>query len=261
MRKQRQILLLALALALLAAGCGGDGEEATATTTTAPPPVETTTTLAVSTTVPTTAAPVTAAPAPTAAAPDAAALTAKAAAAVLQQADFPAGWEAIPAADGGGLNIDTIWAELTTCLGVTPAPIATATSPTFLRDLATQARATVEYTSEASTTAIEAALSSRKANSCLASAFTADVKRSAPEGGVPGPATVAPHDVAAVATRSKAYRITAEVSLDELKVPLFQDFYVIFTKGAVIRAMFLNPGSQFPPELERTLLQKVLARA
>lgn len=258
MRKQPKILLLALSL--LAAGCGGDGEEATVTTT-APPPVETTTTAPASTTVPTTAAPVTTAAAATTAAPDAAALTAKAAAAVLQQADFPAGWEAIPAAEGGGLNIDTIWTELTSCLGVTPAPIATSTSPTFLRDLATQARTTVEYTSEASANAIEAALSSRKANGCLASAFTADVKRSAPPGGVPGPATVAPHNVAPVATRSKAYRITAEVSLDELKVPLFQDFYVIFTKGAVIRAMFLNPGSQFPPELERSLLQKVVARA
>ena len=256
---QRQILLLALLL--LPAACGGDGEEATATTTTVPPPAETTTTpVPTSITVPTTVAPVTTAPAPTAAAADPAAQTAKAKAAVLQQADFPAGWEAIPAADGGGLNVDTIWTELTTCLGVTPAPIASSTSPTFLRGLATQARTTVEYTSEASANAIEAALSSRQANACLASAFTADVKRSAPEGGTPGPATVAPHNVAAVAPRTKAYRITAEVSLDELKVPLFQDFYVIFTKGAVIRAMFLNPGSPFPPELERTLLQKVVGR-
>jgi len=189
-------------------------------------------------------------------------VTAKAQAAGLQPNDFPAGWKPTPPEDGGGLNLDTVWTELTKCLGVTTAaPAGTFTSPTFLRGLATQARSTVEYTSEASSAAISSALAGPKFQGCANEAFTADVKRSAPQGGVPGPVTIAPLDVAAVApAKTTTYRINVTISLDELKVPLFQDFMVIFNRGAVIRLFFLNPGSEFPRDLQRTLIDKVVSR-
>jgi hypothetical protein len=49
--------------------------------------------------------------------------------------------------------------------------------------------------------------------------------------------------------------------LDELQVPIFQDFLVFFDGDTVVRMFFLNPGGPFPPNLERSLVDKVLARA
>jgi len=175
-----------------------------ASTSTEPTTTTTTTAPATTTTAPATTAP-----------PD---LAAKARAAVLLKADFPAGFEPVPEADGGGLNIEKLWGELGGCLGVAPAqPASTASSPNFLRGLATQARTTVEYMPEASSAALAKALGGPKLQGCATNAFAADVKRSAPEGGVPGPVTVAPLNAPPVAPKSFAYRITVEVSLDELK--------------------------------------------
>ena len=253
LRRQHAALPLLLT-SLLLAGCGGGGDEA-ASTTVAPPvtePATTTTEPATTTTaVVTTTAP----------AQPAADLTGRAKAATLQRGDFPAGWEPVPDAETGGLSIEKVWGEVTGCLGVSSQSTGSATSPTFLRGLATQARTTVEYTSEASSTAIAAALAGPKLQGCATQAFTADAKRSAPEGGVPGPVTVAPLGGPPIAPKATALRITLSISLDELKVPLFQDFLVIFTKGALIRAFFLNAGSEFPRELERSLLDKVVGRA
>jgi hypothetical protein len=45
-----------------------------------------------------------------------------------------------------------------------------------------------------------------------------------------------------------------------LKIPLFHDYYVLVTPTSVVQLWFLNPGSDFPPDMERTLVNKVLSR-
>lgn len=257
MRRQSAVPSLVVA-ALLAGACGGgDGETAAATTTAAPQTSTTpapSTTLAPTTTIPATTT--TAAPAP------AADLSGKAKAAVFQQADFPAGYKPHPDGDAGGLNLEGLWKELLGCLGAaTTQATGVGTSATYLRGVGTQARSTVEYTSEASASAIATALSGAKAQGCLTTAFQADVKRSAPEGGVPGPVQVASRPTPVAAPKAASFRITATIDLGELKIPIFQDFFVIFAKGAVLRAFFLNPGAEFPQELETSLLEKLLSRA
>jgi hypothetical protein len=192
--------------------------------------------------------------------------TGKARAATLQPGDFPPGFEAQPDEPGQGLNIEQLWAELSHCLGVdgTSDRTGVGTSPPFLCGLATQARATVEYTSESAANAIAAAVTGPKFQSCATDAFNADVKRSAPGGGVPGPVAVAASAAPAVApapSKITSYRIRVDINLDELKVPLFQDFIVAVDRGTVIRLFFLNPGSEFPQDLERSLVEKVVSRA
>jgi len=188
----------------------------------------------------------------------------RAKAANLQPADFPPGFEPQPEDPVGGLQIERLWGELTRCLGVDSSAQRTgvASSPTFLRGLATQARSTVEYTSEASANAIAAAITGPKFQSCANEAFNADVKRAAPEGAVPGPVTVAAVAAppSAVASKTSSFRITVTLKLDELTIPLHQDFHVSVDRGMVVRMLFLNPGSEFPPDLERSLVQKVTSR-
>ncbi len=188
--------------------------------------------------------------------------TVKAKAATLQHADFPPGFEPQPEEPGQGLQIETLWAELSRCLAVdsTAGRTGMATSPTFLRGLATQARSTVEYTSEATANAIFTALAGPKSQTCLNEAFGADVKRSAPEGAVPGQVAVAALAAPPAAQRISSFRVTVTLDLDGLKVPLFQDFLVAFERGAVVRFFYLNPGAEFPQDLERSTVQKVLSR-
>jgi hypothetical protein len=193
-----------------------------------------------------------------------AAMVAKAQAAVLQTTDFPPGFQPQADAPGEGLDLERLWGELTGCLGLsnTAKGAAAATSPTFLRGLATQARATVEYAPDSTATALAGALGGQKFQSCAKEAFGADVKRSAPEGAVPGPVAVAAlASPPPVGSKAFTYRINVTLDLEGLKVPLFQDFLVILDRGAVIRMVFLNPGSEFPQDLERSLVEKVVARA
>ena len=190
-----------------------------------------------------------------------AAKAAKAQAAVLQKDDFPPGWGTQP--PDAGLNIEMVWQELTACVGVQNVrpPVAAATSPTYLQGIATQARATVEYTTEPSASAVATALGSSKFDRCANDAFKADVERSKPEGSTAGPVQVAPRDYTQYGQKTLAWRINASVNLSDLQVPLFQDFLVIFNGGTVIRLFFLNPGAEFPQNLERSLVEKVVARA
>lgn len=247
-----------MAAALLAAGCGGGGENAQ---TTIAPPAPTTTVELTTSTIPATTT--TIPPATTTAAPATVPgeLGRKATAAVSQQPDFPAGFSVVAEGDGG-LNLEIQWEELKTCLGLAKVqPAGVATSPTFKRGLGTQARTTVEYTTAESQAALAAAIGGAKFSGCATSVFAADVKRSAPEGGVPGPLSIKPHIVAPLGSKSFAFRVDASVMVQDLPIPLYNDFYVIFDGTAVIRAMFLNPGSEFPQDLERSLLEKVVARA
>lgn len=244
MHKHRAVTLLFAVAGLIAAGCGSS-DDGDASGTTVPAPA--------------TSAP--AGPTTTAQAGSDPAMVAKAKAAVFQQADFPAGWQ--PQPEDEGLDIEMTWEELTRCLGLDPTAsrAGMATSPTFLRGLATQTRSTVEYTSESSMGAIGTALAGPNFQQCAKDAFAADVKRSAPEGGVPGPVEIVPLDVPPAGTKTFAYRITVTINLQELKVPLFQDFLIVFDGGAVIRMLYLNPGSEFPKDLQRTLVEKIVARA
>lgn len=244
MQHTRFTAVLILAVALLLGACGSRQSTTTPTPTTTP--TQTTT--------------------PTPTTVDAG-LPAKAAAAVPQPADFPAGFAAQPDEPGQGLAVETLWAELMKCLGVDGGAQrnALATSPTFLRGLATQARGTVEYTSAATATAIAGGLSGPKAPGCLKEAFVADVTRSKPQGSTTGSVNVAAAAAApvqgATAGTTMSWRINATVNLQDLVVPLFQDFIVSFNRGTVVRMLFLNPGSEFPQDLEQSVVAKVLARA
>lgn len=249
MRTNRAVMGLLLT-AVLAAGCGGSDSDSDAAGTTAPawrggtataPTSSPTTTVAVATDP---------------------ALAAKAKAATLQGSDFTAGFEEQPEEPGQGLGIDALWAELTKCLGVeTTRSAGKATSPTIKRGLATQGRSTVEYPTQPAPDAIAAAFTGPKADGCLQEAFVADLARSKPEGSTSGPVRVAPRDVPPVGDRVLAWRINASVNLEDLVVSLFQDFLVIVDGPALIRMWFLNPGSEFPQELERSLVEKVVSRA
>lgn len=247
MRTHRALALF-LVTGLVVASCGGDGDKGA--TTTVP-----------SSTAPTSTGPSTAggdAPIPPSSDP---ARAERAKAAILQGSDLPPGWK--EQEPGEGLDLEIAWADLTRCLGVerTGRPLGIATSPTYLRGLATQTRSTVEYMPEPSVQAISTALAGPKFNGCATDAFTADSKRSAPEGGVPGPVRVAPLDFVKLGQTTSATRINVEINLAELQVPVFQDLVVVLDGEKVIRMTFLNPGGPFPPELERSLVEKVVGRA
>jgi hypothetical protein len=136
-----------------------------------------------------------------------------------------------------------------------------ATSPTFLQGLATQARATVEYTTPSSVAAIEAGLAGPKIQGCAVAAFTVDAKHSAPQGATPGPSTLSPLTVPPLGLREFPFRVNVTMDLQSLQVPIFQDFLVIFNGDTLIRAFFLNPGSGFRQDLEQSLLRATVARA
>jgi hypothetical protein len=190
-----------------------------------------------------------------------AAKAARAQAAVLQMGDFPPGWGTQP--PDAGLNIETVWQDITHCVGIQdPGPTTVlATSPTYLQGLATQARSTVEYTTDASAAAAASGLSGPNFTRCATDAFKADVERSKPEGSTAGAATVTARDYQQYGQKTLAWRINATVNLQDLQVPLFQDFIVVFNGGTVIRLFFLNPGSEFPQNLEKSLVEKVVSRA
>jgi hypothetical protein len=180
---------------------------------------------------------------------------------VLRLEDFPPGWR--KQEPDLGLALEPLWSDLARCLGLGQQgrTLAVATSPTWLRGLATQAVSTVEYVERDKAGAIAAALDSPERHRCTTEAFDADARRSGPEGGVPGPSSVTPLDFPNLGERVWASRVNVVFKLDELEVPVFQDFLVIFDGDAVTRFFFLNPGSPFPPELERTLVGKVVERA
>src|SRR5439155_6339046 len=95
-----------------------------------------------------------------------AAKAAKAKAAVFQQADFPPGFA--PQPEGEGLDLEIIWRDITRCLGVENAAPSegSATSPTYLRGLATQAQSTVEYTAISGAETVATALAGPKFQGC-----------------------------------------------------------------------------------------------
>lgn len=232
----RRLVVLSLS-ALLVAGCGGSGTKDAATTTTVTSKDLTN--------------PASTNPSKTRAAK----------AAVLKQSDFPAGWKLQDPQDG--LDVETMWRDLTRCLGVERKgrPLGLATSGTYLQNLATQTRSTVEYMPTSAIKAVSAALAGPKFNDCATKAFTADTIRNAPDGGTPGPVTVTPLTFAPLGQSTSASRANVTMTLGDLPVPINQDLIVVFNGQAVTRMMFLNPGRPFPPDLQRSLVQQVVGRA
>ncbi len=251
MQRHRALAFL-LVSTLSLAGCGDDdGDEDAATTTTeAPDATETTDSTA---------------PSSDGQTPDGGstdpARAAQAEAAVLRMEDLPEGWGVQDPEEG--LDLEATWQDLMSCLGVEVAdqPLGIATSPTFLRGLATQVRSTVEYLPAAQAQAIATALDSPEFQQCATDAFAADAARSVPEGGVPGPVEVSPLEFPDLGEQTFAWRVNVTIDLEGLQVPIFQDLVVVFADEALTRTMFLNPGSEFPPELQRTLVETVVDRA
>ena len=243
-----RVLALLVVAGLFLAGCGSEKKKATGGTTTAP------------STAPSTAPPSTEATISTVPAGTDPAKVQKATAAILQAADVPPGLSPDPEAM---FDIEAVWRDITSCLGVaeTGQPLGRATSVTFRRPPGTQARSTVEYLPEAQAKAVAAALGGAKFNQCATQAFTTDAKRSAPEGGVPGPVTVAPLAFPKSGQTTSATRVTFIMDVQGLKVPITQDLVVVFDGEKVVRLMFLNTGGPFPADQERSMVQKVFSRA
>ena len=231
--------MLAVLTVVVAAGCGGGGGAKKTTGTTAAPAPSTS-------------------PGPST---TDTARTARAQAAVLQPSDFPPGWTTFPPDEG--LHLDALWQDLMRCLGIERAaqPLAMALSPTYVKGIATQARTMVQYSPARAVAAIEGALTGPKSQECLTQAFTADAERSKPEASRPGPSTVSPLQVPPAGQKTLSWRVTLTMFLSELQVPIFQDFLVVFDGERVMPMFFLNPGSPFPPDLERQLVQDVVGRA
>ena len=185
----------------------------------------------------------------------------KAKAAVLQPSDFPPGWTTQP--EDAGLNIETVWQDLLRCLAApaSGSPAARALSPTFVIAPATQARSTVEYTTESSATAAAAALAGPASQRCATDAFHADVERSKPEGSTAAAVEVTPRDYAHFGDKTLAWRINGTVNMAGLAVRLVQDFIVVFKGDTVVRLFFLNTGGEFPQNLQQTLVERVVGRA
>ncbi|MGH9125114.1 MAG: hypothetical protein ACRDZ8_10370 [Acidimicrobiales bacterium] len=256
--------VLVLVVVMVAAGCGGGSGKAATTTTVAVPSTTATTVPATTSTT----------------AVNTAALTAKATAALWQQADWPTAYKM--QSDGMGtcpntsaacdsLNLETIWQEVTSCVGVTDTPEAKAVSPTYLEGIATQARVTVEYTTPAAASAIAAALTGPKFDGCMTTAFTADAKGVAESGGfTPSASTVSaltpPSEPSLPAgTSVSSSRINVTMTLGSgtaaLQVHIYQDFLVYFNGGTIVRFFFLNPGGPFVVSVEQPLIMKVVTAA
>lgn len=186
---------------------------------------------------------------------------AKARAAVIQASDLPAGgWEAKP--EDEWLDHETTWRELTACLGAEDSGqgLGSAVSPSFGRGPATQLRSAVEYLPPAKVQDLVTAFNGPKLASCAQQAYTADVKRNAPEGAEVGPIAVAPLDVPKLGQLTSASRATTKISLG-FPIDISQDFVVVFKEDSVTRVTFLGAGTPFDPELRQSLLGKVVGRA
>lgn len=200
---------------------------------------------------------------PTTFAPPDPAISTKAEAAVFQTSDFPSGWSSI---DGsrGGLALETIWWNLTRCLGVRFALKSTGdvTSETFLRPVATQAQSTVEYARPGpAIQTVRAALESPAFSKCAEDVFGDAIGWSAPAGASVGAVSVGPLEAPVRTDHVFAAQITAPVTLPDLTITIVQDFVVVFDDSSVTRMLFLDAGKPFDPQLERTLAEAVVGRS
>ncbi len=241
-------LVASASITVLLAGCGGDADSPGGGSTL---PASTTATG------PSTSA---AAQGATTTAPVDPAKAAQAKAAILRAADLPGDFkEQLPEDD---LDQDVTFQALTTCLGVSTRGLGSAASPTYVRGIATQVASTVEYIAMPSVQAMAMAFGgSEKLASCSKEAFTADLKRNAPEGATVGAVEVVPLDFPQLGQLTSASRTTTTLQLPGgPSIPITQDLVIVFKGEAVSRLTFLNPGAPFPSDLQRTLVEKVVSR-
>lgn len=193
------------------------------------------------------------------ASPDAA-KDAQAKAAVLQATDFPPLFRVHE--PGEGVEVEVIWENLIRCLGVNQSgrPLGLATSPTYVRALATQAQSTVEYMPQPSAEAIATAFTGPRLNNCAGDALSADAAREH-EGSEVGEVEVSAFDFPPMGGTTSATRVKVTLNLPERRVPIFQDLIVVVDGESVIRVVFVNPLEPFPEDLQRSLVEKVVSRA
>jgi len=242
-------LVACASITVLLAGCGGDADSPGGGST-----------IPVSTTVTGPSTSASAQGATTTTAPVDPAKAALATAAILRAADLPADFkEQLPEDD---LDQDVTFQALTTCLGVSTRGLGSAASPTYVRGIATQVASTVEYIAMPSVQAMAMAFGgSEKLASCSKEAFTADLKRNAPEGATVGAVEVVPLDFPQLGQLTSASRTTTTLQLPGgPSIPITQDLVIVFKGEAVSRLTFLNPGAPFPSDLQRTLVEKVVSR-
>ena len=234
----------------LLAGCGGGDSEVAATTTSGQP----------STTATTAGTTSTSAQGTTTTAPQDPASAAKAKAAVLQAADIPAGYQEQGPEDS--FDQETTFQDLTTCLGVATRGLGSATAPTYGKPPATKIASTVEYFSAPAAQAIAAAFApGPKFDGCSKQTFTADLKRNAPPGSTFGDVAITPLDFPKLGQTTSASHITSVLSIPGgPTIPINQDIILVVKGDAVSRFTFLSPGQPFPADVERTLVEKVVAR-
>jgi hypothetical protein len=235
-------------LVAVLSGCSDDGSSTVTTLPSASTTAGATTTVAAATT--------TSASGPTTTVAQDPAKAAKAKAAVIQPGDLPEGFKEQPAEDA--LDQDTTFREIISCLGVSANGQGSASSPTFVRGVATQMTSTVEYFATASAQPIAMAFAgSPKLDACAKEAFASDVKRNAPPGLEPGEITVARLEFPKSGLLTSAFRIKAPVG----PIEITQDFIVVFNTETISRFTFLNPGQPFPSDLQQSLVAKVAGRA
>jgi len=167
-----------------------------------------------------------------------------------------------PKAEGDRLDHETTWRDLTRCLGVEDSGqgLAKAESPAFGLGVGTQVNSAVEYLPAANVQDLATAFAAPKLTDCAKQAFSADVKRNAPEGATVGAVDVVPLEFAKLGQKASAFRATTKLDLG-FPIDIYQDFVFVFKADSVSRVSFLNPGAPFQPELQRALVEAVVGRA
>lgn len=241
-----------LPIVVLLASCGGNGAKSGGTTITSGGQPSTTATTAASTP--------TSAQGTTTTAPQDPAKAAKAKAAVLQADDIPAGYQEQAPEDI--FDQETTFQDLSTCLGVATRGLGSATSPTYGKPPATKFVSTVEYFAPPAAQAIAAAFApGPKFDGCSKQAFTADLKRNAPPGSTVSDVAVTPLDFPKFGQATYAYQVKTILAIPNgPTIPINQDVIIALNGDAISRLTFLSPGQPFPPDVERTLVGKVVGR-
>ncbi len=187
---------------------------------------------------------------------------AAAASANLKVEDFPAGWTSKPHEKLPGE--DELAAEIQTCVGIDPASTrvtAEHRSPDFASGLATQASSVILFVkSPQQATGDADAYAGDKFPACAEPGFAKQIQQVAPEGGTVADVKVSKSTFPALGDRTVAHRVTANIKLDQMTVPINIDVVQIFKGRAEVTLTFVNPGAPFTEALAQELASKLVAR-